>query len=57
MLAAIELIKDGATAYRAARETGISSPAIYMSRLYHQLLAERESRGIRVRRSPFRTRA
>jgi hypothetical protein len=56
MLAAIELVKDGASAYRAARETGISSQAIYMSRLYAEVMAERESRGLRVRRSPFRTR-
>lgn len=56
MLRAIELIKDGTSVPKAARIAGVTHPAVYMSPLYKAVLEERESRGIRVRRSPFRTR-
>jgi hypothetical protein len=40
MLRALELIKGGATPYRAAKETGLHESTISRSRLYRAWLAE-----------------
>lgn len=49
MRAAIALVEAGATGYRAGRAAGITPQALYQNLMYQRIIAERRSRGEKVR--------
>lgn len=43
MHVALALIKGGATAYSAAKQTGLALSTVYRSKLYKELVADRKN--------------
>ena len=46
---ALALVRQGATAYSAGKQAGISPQALYMSPAYKQVIAAKRRAGIHVR--------